>query len=144
MIVSDFKNMYVVVCAVFYGILCIFSIVTGMMYMSRKRELNPLELPDTFVEKLKANPDHLNRFVFDSGLLTFVVGLVQGLTSFCLFVGQKPLYYYIALGFTIFSTCSATIKLKNKFNTFPLFKSIAYIAILIILLLPQTKLLFNL
>ena len=40
-------------CGVFYGVLCVFSIVTGLIYVSGKRELNPLELSDTFMEKYK-------------------------------------------------------------------------------------------
>lgn len=32
--------------AVFYAVLCVFSIVTGIIYMSGKRKLNPLELSD--------------------------------------------------------------------------------------------------
>lgn len=110
--------------------------------MSGKRELNPLELPDKFVNKLKQNPDNLKRFVFDAGLLTFVVGIVQGITAYCLFKGHSNLNYYIALGFTIFSIGSVAGKLKGKINIFPILKSIAYVTILIILLLPSTRLLF--
>ena len=38
-------------CAVFYSVLCIFSIVTGLMYASGKRALNPIELSDSFLQK---------------------------------------------------------------------------------------------
>lgn len=110
--------------------------------MSGKRELNPLELPDKFVNKLKQNPDNLKRFIFDAGLLTFVVGIVQGITAYCLFKGGSNLNYYVALGFTIFSIGSAIGKLKGKINIFPILKAIAYITILIVLLLPSTRLLF--
>lgn len=142
-IISDINNLYITFCGIFYSILCIFSIVTGIMYMSCKRELNPLELPDTFVNKLKQDETKLKRFVFDAGLLTFVVGLLQGLTAYSLFKGHSKVLYFIAFGFTLFSIFSALTKLKKKFNTFPLFKSIAYITILIILLLPVTRTLFN-
>lgn len=135
-------NMYLVnISGVFYSVLCIFSIVTGIMYMSGKRKLNPLELPDKFVEKLNTD-NMIDRFTFDAGLLTFVVGIVQGITAYCLFVRNGAVCYYIALEFTIFSICSVAFKLKGKINIFPLLKSIAYISILIILLLTNTKVLF--
>ena len=141
-IVTDFNNLYITACGIFYSVLCIFSIVTGIMYMSGKRKLNPLELPDSFVSKLEQDQTKMKRFVFDAGLLTFVVGLIQGLTAYSIFRGYSKTLYYIALGFTIFSICSALTKLKKKFNAFPLLKSIAYILILIVLLLPNTKALF--
>ena len=46
-------KMLLIISAIFYGVLCIFSIVTGSIYMSGKKELNPLELSDKFVSKLK-------------------------------------------------------------------------------------------
>lgn len=134
-------NILLNVSGVFYGVLCLFSIVTGIIYMSGKRELNPLELPDRFVEKLK-NENLTKRFAFDAGLLTFVVGIVQGITSYSLFVRRSMFNYYFALGFTIFSIGSVAFKLKGKINIFPILKSIAYISILILLLLSKTKLLF--
>ena len=131
----------VIISGIFYGILCIFSIVTGIIYMSGKRKLNPLELRDKFVEKLKIN-DQIKRFTFDAGLLTFVVGIVQGITSYSLLFGKTLFNYYFALGFTIFSICSVAFKLKGKINIFPLLKSIAYVTILIVLLLDVTKAMF--
>ena len=141
-IISDINNLPVIICGIFYSVLCIFSIVTGLMYMLGKRELNPLELPDSFVNKLKQDQTKLKRFVFDAGLLTFVVGLVQGLTAYSLFKGHNKGLYYLALGFTIFSICSALTKLKKKFNIFPLLKSFAYISIFVVLLLSSTRALF--
>lgn len=132
---------FVNVSGIFYGVLCVFSIVTGIIYMSGKRKLNPLELPDKFVEKLKDN-NQIKRFTFDAGLLTFVVGVVQGITSYSLLLRKGVVNYYIALGFTVFSIGSVAFKLKGKINIFPLLKSVAYIAILIILLLTKTKALF--
>ena len=126
---------------IFYGVLCVFSIVTGIIYMSGKRKLNPLELPDKFVEKLK-NENQIKRFTFDAGLLTFVVGIMQGITSYSLLGRKSIINYYIALGFTIFSIGSVAFKLKGKINIFPLLKSVAYILILVVLLLNQTKVLF--
>lgn len=143
-IIADIKNWPIILCGLFYGLLCVFSIVTGLIYMSGKRELNPLELPDKFVNKLKANPDNLKRFIFDAGLLTFVVGIVQGITCYSLIRGYSSIYYYIGVGFTIFSIGSVVTKLKGKINIFPLLKFVAYITILIVLLLPSTKVLFGL
>lgn len=128
---------------VFYGILCVFSIVTGIIYMSGKRKLNPLELPDKFVEKLK-NENLIKRFTFDAGLLTFVVGIVQGITSYGLLIRKSMFNYYFALGFTIFSIGSVIFKLKGKINIFPILKSVAYVLILILLLLNKTRALFPL
>ncbi len=109
--------------------------------MSGKRKLNPLELPDKFVERLK-NENLADRFAFDAGLLTFVVGIVQGITAYSLFVRKSMFNYYFALGFTIFSIGSVAFKLKGKINIFPLLKSVAYIIILIILLLPSARVMF--
>ena len=135
------NKVLVIISGIFYSVLCVFSIVTGIIYMSGKRKLNPLELPDKFVKKLE-NENLTKRFTFDAGLLTFAVGIVQGITAFSLFVRKSIVNYYIALGFTIFSICSVAFKLKGKINIFPLLKSIAYIAILIVLLLNDTKMLF--
>lgn len=135
------NKVLVIISGIFYSVLCVFSIVTGIIYMSGKRKLNPLELPDKFVKKLE-NENLTKRFTFDAGLLTFVVGIVQGITAYSLFVRKSIVNYYIALGFTIFSICSVAFKLKGKINIFPLLKSIAYIAILIVLLLNDTKMLF--
>ena len=131
----------IIISGIFYGVLCIFSIVTGIIYMSGKRKLNPLELPDKFVKKLE-NKNLVKRFTFDAGLLTFVVGIVQGITAYSLIIANNMVNYYIALGFTIFSIASVAFKLKGKINIFPLLKSVAYIAILIVLLLNETKTLF--
>ena len=64
--------------------------------MSGKRKLNPLELPDKFVKKLE-NENLTKRFTFDAGLLTFVVGIVQGITAYSLFVRKSIVNYYIAI-----------------------------------------------
>ena len=134
-------EIFVITAGIFYGVLCIFSVVTGIIYMCGKRELNPLELPDRFVEKLK-NEDLVKRFAFDAGILTFVVGIVQGITAYSLILGRNRISYYIALGFTIFSIASVALKLKGKINIFPILKSIAYILILVLLLLGKTRLMF--
>ena len=128
-------------CGIFYGVLCVFSIVTGLIYVSGKRELNPLELSDTFMEKYK-DPEKRRQFAVKMGWVTFVVGIVQGMTSYAIFKRNSPAGYWFALGFTIFSICSVAVKLKGKINAFPALKCIAYIAILILLLLGETRALF--
>lgn len=135
------RGILLVLSGVFYAVLCVFSIVTGVMYMSGKRELNPLELSDRFMEKL-SDPEKRMRFAKKMGFVTFVVGIVQGITSFSILKGQSSLHYWIALGFTIFSIGSVSVKLKGKINAFPLLKSIAYITVLVILLLASSRRLF--
>ena len=128
-------------CGIFYGVLCVFSIVTGLIYVSGKRELNPLELSDTFMEKYK-DPEKRKQFAVKMGWVTFVVGIVQGMTSYAIFKRNSPAGYWFALGFTIFSIYSVGYKLKGKINAFPVLKCIAYTAILILLLLGETRALF--
>lgn len=135
------RNVLLLLCGIFYGILCIFSIVTGIIYMNGKKELNPLELSDSFMKKL-SDPQKRKDFARKMGFVTFVVGIVQGITSFCILKGKTPLSYWIAMGFTLFSIASVSVKLKGKINAFPLLKMIAYLAILIILLLKTSRSLY--
>lgn len=134
-------NVALVLCGAFYAVLCVFSIVTGIIYMSGQRELNPLELPDSFVASL-SDPARRAAFARRMGLLTFVVGIVQGLTSLAILAGGSPGRYWLALGFTVFSICSVAFKLKGKINAFPLMKLAFYLAILVVLLLGGTRALF--
>ncbi len=106
--------------------------------MLGKRELNPLELSENFVKKLDSN-SKMQSFAKKMGFVTFVVGIVQGITAYCLIFGNNKTHYYIALSFTIFSICSVSIKLKNKINLFPILKAIAYVSILIVLLFNSSK-----
>lgn len=101
--------------------------------MSGKRKLNPLELSDKYVEKLK-NGNKLEQFTKRMGFVTFVVGIVQGLTSYAIILGRGIGFYALAIGFTIFSICSVLFKLKGKISTFPLMKLVFYLAILIVLI----------
>ena len=140
-ITADSNNILIILCGVFYGILCIFSIVTGLIYMSGRKELNPLELSDKFVKKLN-DKNKLKKFTIEMGIVTFIVGIIQGITSFAIFKGHNMVLYWIALSFTIFSICSVLFKLKGKVNAFPIIKLFFYIAILIILLLNSTRVLF--
>ena len=98
-------NIPLILCGCFYALLCVFSIVTGIIYMTGKRELNPLELSDSFMEKLQ-DPDKLKSFTKKMGLVTFIVGIVQGITAFAIFMQGKEAYYWIAVGFTLFSIFS--------------------------------------
>lgn len=116
--------------SIFYSVLCVFSIVTGIIYMSGKKELNPLELSDKFVSKLKSE-NKLSKFAKIMGFVTFIVGIVQGLTAYSIFIDK---YYVLSIGFTIFSILSVSFKLKSKINIFPILKSLAYVSILTILI----------
>ena len=48
-------------CGIFNAVLCVFSIVTGLMYASGKKKLNPLELSDKFMSRY-TDSDKLKRF----------------------------------------------------------------------------------
>ena len=60
------RGILLILCALFYAVLCIFSIVTGIIYAGGKRELNPLELSDSFMEKL-SDPGRRNAFAKKMG-----------------------------------------------------------------------------
>ena len=125
-------------CGIFYAVLCVFSIVTGLMYASGNRKLNPLELSESFLRKYD-EPEKLKRFTVKMGWVTFAVGIVQGVTAFAILRRHSPVYYWIALGFTLFSIASVAWKLKGKISLFPLLKSAAYLAILVVLLLASAR-----
>jgi len=134
-------NIPLLLCGIFYAVLCVFSIVTGFIYMSGRRKLNPLELSDKFMERL-SDPKKLKKFTVFMGFVTVVVGIVQGITSFAIIQAKKRLHYRIALGFTLFSIGSVVAKLKGKISAFPLLKAVAYVSILVVLLLKKTRELF--
>ena len=129
------------ICGAFYALLCVFSIVTGLLYASGRKELNPLELSDRFMERYK-DPEKRKRFAVKMGWVTFVVGIVQGITAYAFFLHKGMLHYGIALGFTLFSIASVAFKLKGKINAFPLLKLATYLAILAVLLLKGSRALF--
>ncbi len=131
-------TLLLIVCGIFYSVLCVFSIVTGIIYLRGKRKLNPLELSDSFVERIS----DMDAFAKKMGFVTFVVGIVQGITAYSIFKAGSVLNYWIALGFTLFSIASVGFKLKGKLNAFPLLKLAAYLAILVVLFLPSTQSLF--
>ena len=130
-----------ILCGAFYALLCVFSIVTGLLYAGGKKELNPLELSDRFLARY-ADPEKRRRFAVRMGWVTFFVGIVQGIAAYAILKGHSAVYYWIALGFTLFSIASVAFKLKGKISAFPLLKSAAYAAILIVLLLRGTRSLF--
>ena len=135
------RSIPLVLCGLFYALLCVFSIVTGVIYMKGKRELNPLELPDSFIERLE-DTDTKKQFAVKMGIVTFFVGIVQGITSFAILRGTTPLFYWIAVGFTVFSICSVLFKLKGKISSFPLMKLVCYTLILIVFLLKTTRVVY--
>jgi len=135
------QNIPLLLCGLFYALLCVFSLVTGVIYLTGRRELNPLELSDSFVQRLSSE-NKLQAFARFMGFVTFVVGIVQGITAYALIRRGSTTLYWIALGFTIFSICSVGFKLKGKISAFPLLKFVAYLAILVILLLDSTRSLF--
>lgn len=130
------KDILLLACAVFYSVLCVFSIVTGLMYASGKKELNPLELSDQFMSKYE-DPEKRRRFTIRMGWITFAVGIAQGITAFSIFHEDSIILYGIAIGFTVFSICSVVFKLKGKISLFPLLKCIAYVAILAVLIIAR-------
>ena len=136
--ITETHNIPITLCGVFYSILCIFSIVTGLMYASGKKELNPLELSDEFIKRL-SNKKKKKSFTKKMGWVTFIVGIIQGLTAIAIFKGYNVFLNLIAISFTIFSIGSVLFKLKGKINAFPIIKLIFYLIILIILLLAGTR-----
>ena len=132
------NSLPLILCGAFYSLLCVFSVVTGVIYFSGKRELNPLELSDKTVERLDT-AEKRQAFAEKMGVVTFVVGVVQGVTAYCAALGSRPLHYWIALGFTLFSIGSVSVKLKGKINLFPILKAVAYVAVLAVLLLKSSR-----
>ena len=140
-IISDPNNILITLCGIFYLILCIFSIVTGLIYATGKRKLNPIELSEKFVKTLDTE-EKLQRFTIKMCYITIIVGIVQGICAFSLFKGHSLVLYIIALSFTLFSIASVLFKLKGKVNSFSLIKLVFYILILIVLMLGSTRALF--
>ena len=124
----------IILCGIFYSVLCIFSIVTGIMYMSGKKELNPIELSDNILKKISSTEKN-QKFTKRMWLVTFLVGVLQGITAYSLLFSTNKNLYYFAIWFTIFSIISVLFKLKWKINTFSTIKLIFYIAILVILII---------
>lgn len=130
-------NLMLMACGGFYSLLCVFSIVTGLMYASGKKDLNPLELSDDFMSRYE-DPEKLKKFTIKMGWITFAVGIVQGITAFSIFKAGSAVLYAVAVGFTLFSIASVTFKLRGKINLFPVLKSIAYAAVLLVLIVARS------
>ena len=126
-------NVALIASGLFYAVLCVFSVVTGAMYLVGGRRLNPVELPDRFVSRL-SDEGKLERFARIMGLVTIVVGIVQGASAYAILFANGTWARWLAVGFTIFSMCSVLFKLKGKISAFPLLKLGAYVAVLITLL----------
>ena len=121
-------KIFLLLSVVFYSILCIFSIVTGIMYATGKRKLNPVELSDKFMKKIKDT----DSFAKKMGIVTIIVGIFQGLVP-VLIINTNIWFYYILI-FTIFSICSVGYKLYGKISKFAIIKLVCYLLILISLL----------
>lgn len=124
----DFVLVLLILSNFFYGLLCIFSIVTGIMYATGKRKLNPVELSDKFMKKIKDT----DSFAKKMGIVTIIVGIFQGLVP-VLIINTNIWFYYILI-FTIFSICSVGYKLYGKISKFAIIKLVCYLLILITLL----------
>ena len=124
----DFVLVLLILSNFFYGLLCIFSIVTGIMYATGKRKLNPVELSDKFMKKIKDT----DSFAKKMGIVTILVGIFQGLVP-VLIINTNIWFYYILI-FTIFSICSVGYKLYGKISKFAIIKLACYLLILISLL----------
>ena len=122
-IITESHNILLILCGIFYSILCIFSLVTGLIYASGRKKLNPLELSDKFMRKFR-DEDKLKKFTIRMGWVTFIVGIVQGLTALAIFKGYNIYLNLFAISFTIFSIASVIFKLKGKVNAFPIIKLI--------------------
>ena len=86
--IIELHNMPIILCGIFYSILCVFSVVTGLIYASGRKKLNPLELSNKFMEKL-SDEEILKKFTIKMGWVTFIVGIIQGLTAFSIFKGYN-------------------------------------------------------
>ena len=126
-------NVALIASGLFYAVLCVFSVVTGAMYLVGGRRLNPVELPDRFVKRL-GDEGKLERFARIMGLVTIVVGIVQGVSAYAILLASGTWARLFAVGFTVFSLCSVLFKLKGKISAFPLLKLVAYVAVLVALL----------
>lgn len=124
----------IISCGIFYSILCVFSIVTWIIYMSGKKELNPIELSDNILKKI-SDTEKKKKFSKKMWFITLLVGVIQGITAYSLLFSTDKTFYYFAIWFTIFSIISVLFKLKWKINKFSIIKLIFYVIILIILVI---------
>jgi len=121
-------------CGIFYGALCIFSLVMGI-YTMCCTELNMIEMSQEAVQELcdKLNTNEQMLCVY-FGLLTFIVGVVQGISSYGIWKGNSNGLYWFAVGFTVFSLLSCSSKLFMSVNAFSIVKIVCYVLVLAVLL----------
>lgn len=132
--IGEIHNLPITLCGAFYSILCIFSLITGLLYATGKRKLNPIELSKEFVKKLDEK-NQREKFAKIMGWVTIFVGIIQGLTALAIFKGYNPFLNLFSISFTVFSIVSVIFKLFQKKNLFSIIKLFFYILILLILLL---------
>ena len=70
-IVIEIHNIPVILCGIFNSILCIFGIVTGLMYAFNQKKQNSLKLSDKFMEKL-SDEDKLKKITIKWNRLHFL------------------------------------------------------------------------
>ena len=128
------NNIVLLACGAFYALLCVFSIVTGALYLIGKRKLNPVELSDRFVARL-TEEGRLERFARTMGLVTMLVGVAQGVAAWSILCASDTPARYYAVGFTLFSLFSVAFKLSKKVSAFPLVKLVAYVGVLLVLVI---------
>jgi len=131
------------ICAVFYAILCIFSIVVGIITIS-SGSFSVIELNQDAVSLIENALSTINTgtAVF-FGLITIVVGILQGLASAFILLGHSRIGFWYAIGFTLFSLLSCSSKLFMSVNLFSIAKIAAYILVLVFLLLPVSRIYFK-
>jgi len=126
-------------CGIFYTILCIFSIVSGIIQICSPN-LASVELNEAMISTIQAFLDStgitINRFF---GIITILVGLLQGLAALAIWKGESKFGYWYTMGFTIFSLLSCSSKLFMSINFFSITKIIAYLLVIVILLLSVSR-----
>jgi len=126
-------------CGLFYSILCIFSIVSGIVQICSS-DLAAIELNDAMISAIQGalTSTGLTIGVF-FGLVTILVGILQGLAAFAIWKGHSKIGYWYALGFTVFSLLSCSSKLFMSVNLFSIAKIIVYILVIVILIMGVSR-----
>ena len=137
-----------IVIAIYSG-LCIFSLVVGLYFMINYRNIDYLSLGlseqiiNTVNRFIGLANGQYNKLVIISGLMTFVVGIFQGITSISLLKGHKKFHYSFALGFTIFSLLSCSSKMIMAVTLFGIAKVFVYLFIIFVLFQRNVRSLFG-
>lgn len=137
-IITETNNLPLILCGIFYSILAIFSIITGLMYVLSKRKLNSIDLPDKLIKKLNTK-EKLTKFTFKIGWITLIFGIFQVIAALSIFKGYNVILWWIVTCFTIFSIILESFKLKSKTNKFSIIRLIIYIVILFILIISGAR-----